>query len=208
MPTYLGDRIRTARKAAGMTQRQLAEQLGVKNTTISNWEKNQANPDPDTIQNLCYVLQVEANYFFRETESKLPANLMPMPRTRRVPLVGTIACGTPILATENVEEEIDIPEGIRAGFALRCKGDSMVGADIQDGDIVYIQETPEVLDGQIAAVLIGEEATLKRVYYDRSEGMMTLLAENRKYPPLVYQGEALNQMRILGRAVGLTRRLV
>ena len=132
-------------------------------------------------------------------------NLIPMPQMRRVPLLGTIACGDPITATENQEGDVEIPENIRADFALQCKGDSMINARIFDGDIVYIREQPMVEDGEIAAVLIGDEATLKRVHlYDDH---IVLEAENPKYRPYTYWGEDMNTVRILGKAVAFTAAL-
>ncbi len=125
-----------------------------------------------------------------------------MPKTSKVPLVGAIACGEPILAAENIEGEVDVPERIHADFALRCKGDSMINARIHDGDIVYIRQQPAVNNGEIAAVLIGDEATLKRVYV--YEDHVVLQPENPSYEPLVYFGEAMSTVRILGKAVGFT----
>ena len=127
---------------------------------------------------------------------------MPMPATYKVPLLGAIACGEPILAAENVEGDVEVPEHVRADFALRCKGDSMINARIFDGDIVYIRQQPTVDDGQIAAVLIGEEATLKRVrlYPDH----VVLEPENPLYRPHSYWNEDMNTVRILGKAVAFT----
>ncbi len=135
---------------------------------------------------------------------KLPTvdNIIPMPKMNKIPLVGTIACGTPILATENIEDDVFTPENIRADFALRCKGDSMIDARINDGDIVYIREQPMVENGEIAAVLIDGEATLKRLFYEN--GVLTLLPCNNKYRPFVYSGAALEEIRVLGKAVGFT----
>lgn len=110
-----------------------------------------------------------------------------------------------ILAQENIECEIDIPEDIKADFALRCSGNSMVDARILDGDIVYIHQQPTVNNGEIAAVLIGEEATLKKVYI--SDNTVTLVACNTAYQPLVYTNEQLNEIRILGKAVGFTSKI-
>ena len=132
----------------------------------------------------------------------LPHNVIPMPRMRSIPLIGTIACGTPILAEENIEEHVDIPEHVHADFALRCKGDSMINARVHDGDIVYIRQQPTVNNGEIAAVLIDDEATLKRVYV--SPGTLILQAENPNYEPMVYTGEQLEAIHILGKAVGFT----
>ena len=125
-----------------------------------------------------------------------------MPNTYKVPLIGTIACGQPILAVEDADEIVEVPENVRADFALRCKGDSMIEARIYDGDIVYIRSQPEVENGQIAAVRIGDEATLKkvRVYPD----MLILEPANQAYEPLVYRGEELNDIEILGKAVAFT----
>lgn len=130
-------------------------------------------------------------------------NLLPMPKSNKVPLLGTIACGTPILAVENVENYIDMDADIHADFALRCKGDSMINARIMDGDIVYIRKQEQVESGEIAAVLINDctesEATLKRVYI--SSDKIRLCAENPAYKDLVFFEDDINKIRILGKAV-------
>ena len=203
MPIYFGDKIREARKAAGLTQRQLADKVNVSNTSISNWEKNLSRPDPDTIQHLCWALNVQPNYFFAVEESPaLPANIIPMPEMRKIPLLGTIACGEPILAEENIEEYVKIPKDMAGDFALRCKGDSMINARIFDGDIVYIRQQDTVENGEIAAVLIDNEATLKRVRL--FDDHISLEPENPMYKPLVYWNEEMNNIRILGKAVAFT----
>lgn len=203
MPIFFGDKIREARKAAGLTQRQLADKLDVSNTSISNWEKNLSRPDPDMIQHLCWALNVQPNYFFSvEVERVLPKNIIPMPETRRIPLVGSIACGSPILAEENIEEYISIPKDLSGDFALTCKGDSMINARIFDGDIVYIRQQDTVENGEIAAVLIDNEATLKRVRL--FDDHISLEPENPMYKPLVYWNEDMNSVRILGKAVAFT----
>lgn len=120
----------------------------------------------------------------------------------KVPLIGTIACGAPILAEEHIEGYVNIPKHISADFALTCKGDSMSGARIFDGDIVYIRQQDTVDNGQIAAVLIDGEATLKRVkIYDDH---IVLEPENPHFRPLTYWAEEMNSVRILGRAVAFT----
>lgn len=154
-----------------------------------------------------FPLTQEESDFLRDDINSDPSNIkfknvIPFPRMRRVPLVGTIACGDPILAVENQGDEVDMPEHIRADFALLCKGDSMINARIHDGDIAYIREQPSVDNGQIAAVAIDDEVTLKRVYL--SQDHITLVAENAKYQPLVYAGEDMNSVRILGLAIAFT----
>ncbi len=122
---------------------------------------------------------------------------------KTVPLVGTIACGQPITAIEEeVGERVEVPEHVHADFALRCKGDSMINARIFDGDIVYIRQQPEVENGEIAAVRIDNEATLKRVRLlpDR----IILEPANPVYDPLVYRGSEMSEVVILGKAVAFT----
>lgn len=125
---------------------------------------------------------------------------MPLPETCKVPLVGRIACGQPITAEENIEDYLDVPVGHHVDFALLCEGDSMVDAGIDDGDVVYIRKQPDVENGQIAAVRIDNEATLKRVY--KYVDRIVLQPENRAYPPLTYVGAEMNQVTIEGKAVG------
>lgn len=197
----LGERLRDARKAAGLTQRQLADKIKVSNTSISNWEKSVSCPDPDTIQHLCWALNVQPNYFF-SVDSPLPPNIIPMPQMNRIPLIGSIACGTPILAEEHIEDYVDILGHIKADFALTCKGDSMINARIFDGDVVYIRQQDTVENGQIAAVLIDGEATLKRVRL--FDDHIVLEPENPMYKPLSYWNEEMNNVRILGKAVAFT----
>ncbi len=202
MSTTFGDRIRDARKAVGLTQRQLADKIDVSNTSISNCENSFSMPDPDTIQHLCWALGVQPNYFF-SADDFLPGNVIPMPKMRKIPLIGSIAFGAPILAEEHIEEYINIPKHISADFALTCKGDSMINARIFDGDVVYIQQQNTVENGEIAAVLIDSDATLKRVRI--FEDHISLEPENPQYRPLVLWGDDMNTVRILGKAVAFTR---
>lgn len=134
----------------------------------------------------------------------LPPNILPVPTLVKKPRLGNIACGKPILAVEDAEEFDMVPENIECDFTLRCKGDSMINARIFDGDIVYIRIQPEVENGEIAAVRIGDEATLKKVYYTPGSDRITLRACNPMYPDLVYDGETLNEIEILGKAVAFT----
>lgn len=132
-------------------------------------------------------------------------NIFPLPKTYSVPLLGNIACGRPILAVEQADETVEVPDFIKADFALRCKGDSMINARIFDGDIVYIHSQPEVENGQIAAIRIGDEATLKKVYYNGQR--LILRAANPLYTDLEYEGDTLSDVEILGKAVAFTSML-
>ena len=96
---------------------------------------------------------------------------------------------------------IDFATDIKADFCLRAQGDSMIGARIHDGDIVYVRKQETVDNGEIAVVLIGDKATLKRVYYYPESQQLLLQPANAKYEPFIYVGEELDQIRILGKAV-------
>lgn len=122
-------------------------------------------------------------------------------RRKSFPLLGDIACGEPAYAEEEHETMIESTDTIDADFCLRASGDSMAGAQINDGDVVFIKQMDMVENGDIAAVLIGDETTLKRVDYDPGSAQLILWPENPAYRPQIYRGEELNRIRILGRAV-------
>ncbi|MBQ2389596.1 MAG: helix-turn-helix domain-containing protein [Clostridia bacterium] len=191
-------------KKHNVTAAQVAKDTGISQSTLSEWKHGNYQPKADKMQKIANYFGVSVSYLIGETETAIPTydNIIPMPSMTSVPLLGTIACGEPITAVENIEDYVAKPESIDADFALRCKGDSMVDARIFDGDIVYIHQQPTVNNGEIAAVLIDDEATLKRVYV--SDGTITLMPANQKYPPLIYSGEQLNNIRILGKAVAFT----
>ena len=123
---------------------------------------------------------------------------------KKIPLLGEIAAGQPIFASEQYEC-YSPADDYGADFCLRVHGYSMVGAGIQDGTVVFILKQEDVDDGDIAAVLIDDEATLKRVYH--SADSITLVAENPKYKPLVYTKKQSKNIRILGKAVSFTAKL-
>lgn len=202
------DILKARRTELGLTQLDVANAVGVSEATVSRWESGDiANMKRSRIAALASVLKISPSIIMgwnENPEIRLPSDdiIIPMPTMRKIPLVGSIACGTPILAEENCEGEVDVPDHVRADFALRCKGDSMINARIFDGDIVYIRQQESVEHGEIAAVIIDDEATLKRVYL--YEDHISLEAENPQYRPLVYWGAEMNNVRILGRAVAFT----
>lgn len=204
--SLFGNRLRQLRKEDNLTQKDLAAKLGLAFSTISMYERGIREPDFETTEAIADYFNVSMDFLLGKSQNTAPmGNIIPIPQLNRIPLLGTIACGEPILAAENLEGEVSIPDDIKADFALRCSGDSMIDARILDGDIVYIRQQPTVNNGEIAAVLIGDEATLKKVFI--SEGTITLLACNSNYQPFVYSGEKLNEIRILGKAVGFTSRI-
>lgn len=213
----LGEYIKAYRDSHGMSLRDFAAHSGLSVGYLSMLENNKnpktgapITPSIKTFNAVASATNTTVNELLSFIDGNIsldesfpmPSNIIPMPAMRKVPLVGSIACGTPILAEENLDGDVEAPDHVRADFALRCKGDSMINARIFDGDIVYIRQQESVEHGEIAAVLIGDEATLKRVYiYD---DCISLEAENPQYKPMVYRGEEMNNIRILGKAVAFT----
>lgn len=197
----IGDIMRTRRQELGLTLEEVGDYVGAGKSTVRKWENGDIeNMKRDKIALLSKILKLSPLTFITgEVEYGTPDNIIPLPKMKKIPLLGTIACGEPILAAENIEALINADENLNADFALRCKGDSMINARIFDGDIVYIREQPDVEDGEIAAVLIGEEATLKRVYKYPSK--VVLRPENPLYDDMIYSKEEMNEVRILGKAV-------
>lgn len=198
-----GERLKKARKEKKLTQKELASQIGAAHNSISNWENDQNMPDPDTIQHLCWVLNVQPNYFFCAESQPLPSNFLPMPKMKAWKVLGGTACGEPIFR-ELEDETVLAPADIDADFVFRCVGDSMINARIFDGDIVFVKSGP-VEDGQIGVVRIEEEYTLKRIY--RGPDYLELRAENPMYKAQIIRGEQENA-EIVGRAVKFLSRVI
>ena len=202
-----GDLIKARRKEIAMSAERLAEKVGVSPATIYRYEKGDIEKVPvDVIKDIAKALNTTPAYLMGWETSPaapaIPSGFEPRPKTVKRPLVGDIACGEPITAEQNVQEYVDVPEGIVCDFCLRCHGDSMIDAGIRDNDVVYIKTQPQVEDGEIAAVRIGDEATLKRVYYDGST--ITLVPANSAYRPKSYSGPELDDIQIEGKATGYT----
>ena len=193
------DNLKKLRKSKGLTQIQFALEFNISSGTIAMWETGKRMPDTEMLKKIAQYFNVTVDYLL--DNEKLPSNIIPLPNIKKVPLLGTIACGKPILAIENIQDYIDIKDVTDADFALRCKGDSMIDARIYDGDIVYIRQQPDVENGEIAAVLIDNEATLKRVYKYPDKNMVILKAANSKYEDFVYTENELENIKIIGKAV-------
>lgn len=215
----LGDLIKEYRREHGYSMDQFAKMSGLSKAYISILERNvnpvnnkPVIPSLETIKAVAQAINMDFNDVIAvldgnqpvslKDEPEIPPGFEPMPKMKKVPLIGAIACGDPITAMENREGEIDVPENIRCDFALRCKGNSMIGAGIHDGDAVYIRIQPEVENGQIAAVRIGDEATLKRVYLHTD--YIELRPENPDYESIIRRREEMNDVHIEGKAVGYT----
>lgn len=209
----MADRIKKRRIAMNYTQEELAQKLGLQKSAIAKYENGRVeNIKRSIIARMAELLECSPAYLMGwEDDSAVHHksstdniytydNIYPI-ELKKFPLLGEIACGEPIFCNEDRESYILAGTNIKADFCLKAHGDSMVNARIYDGDIVFIKEQPLVNDGEIAAVIIENEATLKRVYFDRNNSTLQLVAENPAYRPMVYVGESLNSIRILGKAV-------
>lgn len=201
----VGQNIKNRRLQLEMTLEDVAKNIGVSRQTMSRYETGVIGNIPsDKIESIAAILHTTPAYLmgWEDDGSTIPPGCEPLPETVKVPLLGYIACGEPILAEENIEDYIDVPKRKHIDFCLTCKGDSMIDAGIHDGDVVYLHKQPDVENGQIAAVIVGNEATLKRVY--KSQDRVVLQPENSAYPPLTYFGDEINNLHIAGYVVGWT----
>lgn len=183
--------------SVGKSPTAVALEIGLKASTVTRWKKGTIPTDATLIKiadyfgaSVDYLLgnapkEKPATKGDELNKPKLPSNIFPVPKMRRIPVLGTIRAGMPILAEENIEgyEYADVPAD-QGYFYLRVKGDSMVNARICEGDLVLIKQQPCADDGQIVACLVnGDEATLKRLY--RQKDMIILKPENPSYTPIV-----------------------
>ena len=212
MATF-SERLKSLRSEKGWSQQRLADELNLSKSSVNMYERGEREPGFETMEAIADTFNVDMDYLYGRTDVKIaepiqfnagtvPPGFEPLPRMVKRPLIGDIACGEPITAEQNIADYVDVPETVHCDFCLRCHGDSMVDAGIQDNDVVYIRCQPEVEDGEIAAVRIGGEATLKRVYYDGQS--LTLMPANSSYRPKTYSGPELENIRIDGKAVGFT----
>lgn len=202
------ERIRARRIELGLTVEELAKKMGYKDkSSISKIENGKADIPQSKVIAFARALNTTTAYLMgidTAKEISIPAGFQPLPKRDRIPRVGQIACGTPILAEENVEAYDEVPSEWHADFTLLCQGDSME-PKIKNGDVVAIHCQPMVENGEVAAVLIDGEATLKRVFL--FDDHIELRAENPTFPTILRIGEDMNTITIEGKAVGLCRKL-
>ena len=203
----LSTRVRLRREQLGLSQEELARRMVYRSrSSITKLEKGINDLPQSKVEELAQALETTpAALLGLDAPCACPPGFEPLPTMVQVPLIGSIACGTPITAEQNIECYIGVPAAWHADFALTCHGDSM-SPTICNGDIVCIRCQPEVEQGEIAAVRVGEEATLK--HFHRQGDAVMLLADNAAVcPPMFYAGEQLSELHIEGKAVGLCRGL-
>lgn len=208
-----GPRLKELRKGRKLTQEALGTKVNLSKANICKYESGSLEPNFDTLRQFSDTFQVSTDYLLGitenplldpNTESPLPSNVYPV-TTKTYEVLGSISCGEPVLAGGGEEMcTLTMIAGaeMHADFCLRAKGDSMIGARIFDGDIVFIRKQETVENGEIAAVIIEDEATLKRVCYDEEHAEISLFPENPKYKTMRYKGIELEHIRILGKAIG------
>lgn len=199
------DRLRSLRKKKGFTLSELSALVGVSDATLQRYESGKIqNIKPQILEKLSAALDCTEAYIMGWDEAPLAAgefdNIIGI-KPRRLPILGRISCGEPIFCDSGEKGEFVVSCDTNADFCLIAKGDSMINARIYDGDIVLIKEQNDVENGEIAAVIIDDEATLKRVY--KVGSVITLMPANPKYEPIVCTPDEFRSIRILGKAVGM-----
>lgn len=204
-------RMKKAMDIRGMKQVDLVEKTGLGKSAISQYISGKYESKQKAVYLIAKALDVNEVWLMGHDVpmdrdfTNYPKNILKI-ETKKLPLLGEIACGKPIFADEHFESYVEAGSDIQADFCLKVKGDSMINARIIDGDIVFIRTQADVDNGEIAAVLIDDEATLKRIY--KKENEVILIAENPAYPPKVYKDEELNQVRILGKAIAFQSNVI
>ena len=212
------ERLKIALENRGISAAELSRRSGASEGLISGYKKGEYEPKQRRLDTFAKILDVsipwlmggdvpmghyDGGIYNKNTDLPIgSSNVYPLPQFIKKPRLGVIPCGKPALAVEENSEWDNVPEYITCDFTLKCKGDSMINARIFDGDIVYIRKQDTVENGEIAAVLINDEATLKRVR--KFEDHIVLEPANPMFEPLVYWRENMNEVRIIGKAVAFT----
>lgn len=197
--------IKRRRQQLKMTQTDLALKMGYADKSmIAKIEKGNVDLPQSKILAFANVLETTPGelmgWDYEAEPTETVDNIYKLDKIR-LPMLGKVACGEPIFADEDRESYIMVGTDIGADFCLQCQGDSMINARIHDGDIVFVKKTDIVENGEIAVVIIDDEATLKRFFYYREQNLVILKPENPKYQDIILTGEQLEQVKVIGRAV-------
>lgn len=209
---YLSKNLKYLRLKKGFSQEYLADVLKYKSyTTIQKWEMGVSEPSISILKKLSQIYQIDMDTLYTSDLERLLENLEhpdyvretevlynEKKKTNRVPLLGKIAAGTPTLAEQNIEDYFNIDTRIKADFALKIKGDSMINAGIHENDIVFIRKQDCLENGEIGAVLIDNEATLKKFY--KEGGTIILQPQNSDYKPIILTN---GNIKILGKLIAV-----
>lgn len=204
MPLSITDKLLSLMKEKNYSYADLEKLTSYSRSTLQRYFTGNTEKIPlDLIEEIAPIFGVTAAYL-AGWEDDLPSypGIMPVEK-KRFPFLGEIACGEPIYADEEHNVYLESDSSIKADFCLRCKGDSMTGDNINDGDVVFIRKQDIVNNGDIACVIIDDEATLKHIYL--SDNTVSLVSSNLSYPPIVYKEDDCKTIKILGKAVALSR---
>lgn len=200
------ERLRMLREQKGLAPQQVADAIGVDRTTITKYETGGSKPTR-SLQKLADLYRVSVDYLLGNTAVPLP-NALPLPDdNKRIPIIGTVKCGVGGIAYEDYEGDIliDAQGSSDEYFALRCRGDSMIGLGIREGDLAIVRLQPDVENGELAVVIIdNEEGTLKRIR--KQEDAIILESANPDYPARPFVGKEMRLVRIIGKVVEVRRK--
>lgn len=201
------DRLRELRNAKDLSQSDFAKQLGISKSSVNMYERGEREPNFKMLEQIADYFNVDMDYLLGKSnirsKNDIYKYLLPLPPMKEWKVIGGTACGSPL--HRELEETIMAPANIDADRVFRCVGDSMIGAHIFDGDLVFVKTGEFVEDGRIGVVRIEDEYTLKRIY--RGENYLELRSENPKYPPIIIRGEQENA-EIIGKAVQFLSRVI
>lgn len=201
------DRLRELRNAKDLSQSDFAKQLGISKSSVNMYERGEREPNFKMLEQIADYFNVDMDYLLGKSnirsKNDIDKYLLPLPPMKEWKVIGGTACGSPL--HRELEETIMAPANIDADRVFRCVGDSMIGAHIFDGDLVFVKTGEFVEDGRIGVVRIEDEYTLKRIY--RGENYLELRSENPKYPPIIIRGEQENA-EIIGKAVQFLSRVI
>ena len=190
-------RVKECRENLGLTVRELADMVGTSGANISRYETGKHGAGSDILGEMANVFNVNPGWLMGAQVDKYLDSIIP---AKRIPVVGVIAAGYPIIAEENITGYEWISDNEHVDFCLKVKGNSMSGIGIKDGDIVFIRKQEDIENGEVAAVIIdNQEATLKRVY--KVEGAIILHPENPEYQDMVFSKKEAKELRIVGKVI-------
>lgn len=192
-------RLKIARTDRGLTLSEAGDKLNLSKATLSRYENGIVeNMNLPTLQALAKLYNVNDMWLLGKSNEKYPKIRDYSQSVNSVPLLGTIAAGTPILAEENITDYFNLDNSIKADFCLKVKGESMIDANIFSGDIAFIKKQDTLENGEIGAILIEDEATLKIFY--QTEDSVILQPANKNFAPIILTS---GNIKILGKLVAV-----
>ena len=209
----IAERLKNALEIRDISQSELSRKTGIGKSSISTYLTGEYEPKQKNIYKMALALNVNEAWLMgaevpmerqdvaaSHIQNPIAANITPLPAMKEWQVLGATACGKP-LHRELLDETILAPADIKADIVFRCVGDSMINARIFDGDAVFIHLQPEVENGQIAVVRVGDEYTLKRVYV--FDDYVELRAENPTVKTILLRGQELepDNYEVVGLAV-------